>query len=436
MADNIPELVTELVAITQSFTTDNSPSKKILDNINLKFHKGEIVAILGKSGSGKSTLLRIIAGLIKPLLGQVIMPSHDAAQDRCPISMIFQTFALFPWLTVLENVELGLENLNLSTYKRRKRALDAIDMIGLDGFESAYPKELSGGMKQRVGFARALVVRPQILLMDEAFSALDILTANTLKKDFLKLWENAQTQMQSVILVTHSIEEAVTMADRVLILSANPGRIVSDFPILLARPRDAQSNDFAAVVDKIYSHMVFAYERPVLVVSNKYKNIDQKINLTSVTQLIGSIEALASVPYKGNAPLSDLLQVFCMNNMGEILHIVHALQILNFATVTSESIKLNKGGKLFAVSSLEERKKIFKQHLLDNIPIASYICEALHKKSGHKIPLARFKSYLSEKLPSEDTMATLHTIIGLGRYAEIFSYDDNKKIFSLDNPTA
>ncbi|KAJ6644956.1 putative ABC transporter ATP-binding protein [Pseudolycoriella hygida] len=331
------ESLLELISITQDFSKDDCSKKKILDNINLTLKAGEIVAILGKSGSGKSTLLRIIAGLMKPLKGQVIMHNSGTVQGNCNISMIFQTFALFPWLTVLENVELGLESLNLSNQKRRKRALNAIDMIGLDGFESAYPKELSGGMKQRVGFARALVLRPEILLMDEPFSALDILTANTLKKDFLSLWDKGETQMQSVVLVTHSIEEAVTMADKVLILSANPGRIVSEITISLERPRDVHSVEFAAIVDKIYSHMVSAYEKPAMVISNQYRNIDQKINLNSVTKLIGSIEALASLPYKGNASLSDLLEVFHINNMNEIFHIVNALQILDFAIVTSES---------------------------------------------------------------------------------------------------
>lgn len=369
MADSL----LELVSISHVITKEDSSKKKILDNINLTLKAGEIVAILGKSGSGKSTLLRIIAGFILPVQGQVIRYNQRSIEENCNISMIFQAFALFPWLTVLENVELGLESLNLSSYERRKRALDAIDMIGLDGFESAYPKELSGGMKQRVGFARALVLRPEILLMDEAFSALDILTANNLKKDFLNLWERGETQMQSVVLITHSIEEAVTMADRVLILSANPGRIVSEIPIALARPRDIHSMEFGLIVDKIYSHMVSAYEKPTTVVSRKDKNLDQKINLTSVTKLIGSIEALASLPYQGNAPLSDLLEVFHIHNMTEILQIVNALQILDFATVTSENVKLNQAGKLFASGNLEERKNIFKQHLLDNIAIASYI---------------------------------------------------------------
>ncbi|WP_341764173.1 nitrate/sulfonate/bicarbonate ABC transporter ATP-binding protein [Candidatus Tisiphia endosymbiont of Beris chalybata] len=432
MADSL----LELVSISHVITKEDSSKKKILDNINLTLKAGEIVAILGKSGSGKSTLLRIIAGFILPVQGQVIRYNQRSIEENCNISMIFQAFALFPWLTVLENVELGLESLNLSSYERRKRALDAIDMIGLDGFESAYPKELSGGMKQRVGFARALVLRPEILLMDEAFSALDILTANNLKKDFLNLWERGETQMQSVVLITHSIEEAVTMADRVLILSANPGRIVSEIPIALARPRDIHSMEFGLIVDKIYSHMVSAYEKPTTVVSRKDKNLDQKINLTSVTKLIGSIEALASLPYQGNAPLSDLLEVFHIHNMSEILQIVNALQILDFATVTSENVKLNQAGKLFASGNLEERKNIFKQHLLDNIAIASYIYTTLHQKPDHKASFAHFKSYLTDKLANEDAITTLKSVIGWGRYAEIFSYDDNKKIFSLDNPTA
>ncbi|UCM92147.1 MULTISPECIES: ABC transporter ATP-binding protein [unclassified Candidatus Tisiphia] len=429
----------ELISITQSFTKDDHSTQKILDNVTLKLKPNEIVAILGKSGSGKSTLLRIIAGFTKPVKGKVILNKKPAFRDRCDISMIFQTFALFPWLTVFENVELGLKSFNISEYERRKRALEAIDMIGLDGFESAYPKELSGGMKQRVGFARALVLRPEILLMDEAFSALDVLTANTLKNDFLDLWSSGKTQMQSVVLVTHSIEEAVTMADKVLILSSNPGRIVSELAITLPRLRDVQSMEFRTMVDKIYALMVSAYEKPPLPVSNKQKaivgNIDQKIHL-SVNELIGSIEALSASPYKGSANLSELSKIFHINNMGEILHIVGALQILNFANVTSESIKLNKHGKLFFTSSLEDRKKMLAQHLLDNIPLASYICEILHQRLDHKAPLSRFKTQLEDTLSSEDATITLKSIIGLGRYAEIFSYDDNKKVFSLDNPTA
>lgn len=433
----------ELVSVTQSFTKDHDIARKILDKVSLTLKSGEIVAILGKSGSGKSTLLRIIAGLISPVKGRVKLSHQEDSKDHLSIGMIFQTFALFPWLTVLENVELGLENLGISKYERHKRALEAIDLIGLDGFESAYPRELSGGMKQRVGFARALVLRPEILLMDEPFSALDVLTANTLKNDFLNLWINGKTQMKSVVLVTHSIEEAITMADKVLILASNPGHIISEVPITLLRPRDIRSVEFHSLVDKIYSLMVSAYDKTSLtteVESGEHKkvisNIDQKIHLIQVNELIGSIEALFAVPYKGTASLSDLPGIFHINNMGEILHIVGALQILDFATVTKGLIKLNKEGRIFASSSLDERKKILAKHLLGNISLVSYILEVLHQRSDHRAPLSRFRAQLKDHLSHEDANMTLKSVIAWGRYAEIFSYDDNKKILSLDNPTA
>ena len=217
----------ELLSVTQSFAKDDSQNQKILDQINFNVKDGEILAIVGKSGCGKSTLLRIIAKLINPSRGKVNF-NYEANDKTFDISMIFQSFALFPWLTVLENVELGLEAMNIPAAERRKKALEAIDLIGLDGFESAMPRELSGGMKQRVGFARALVVNPKVILMDEPFSALDILTSNSLKNDFLDLWVAKKTGLKAVIIVTHSIEEAVMMADRVLILASNPGRVVSE----------------------------------------------------------------------------------------------------------------------------------------------------------------------------------------------------------------
>lgn len=433
----------ELVSVTQSFTRDDDSKTTILDKINLTLKSGEIVAIVGKSGSGKSTLLRIIAGLASPVKGKVKVLHQKGVKDHLNISMIFQTFALFPWLTVLENVELGLESMDISKYECRKRALEAIDLIGLDGFESAYPRELSGGMKQRVGFARSLVLRPDILLMDEAFSALDILTANTLKNDFLNLWTNGKTEMKSVVLVTHSIEEAITMADRVLIFSSNPGRIISELPITLPRPRDIQSIEFHVLVDRVYSLMVSACEKTPLVSdaeSTTHKkaasNIDQKIHLIQINDLIGSIEALFANPYKGIVDLSELPKIFHTNNTGEILRIIGALQILNFATVVNSRIKLSKDGKIFAESSLENRKKILAKHLLDNISLASYILEVLHQRADHRAPLSRFRAELKDHLSHEDANMTLKSVIAWGRYAEIFSYDDNKKVFSLDNPTA
>ncbi len=234
---------------------------KVLDDVSLSLKEGEIVGLLGKSGSGKSTLLRIIAGLITPSEGAVSFNGQPMSQEALGIAMVFQTFALFPWLTVLQNVELGLEAQGTPEKEMRKRSLAAIDLIGLDGYESAYPRELSGGMKQRVGFARALVVNPAILLMDEPFSALDVLTAETLKTDFLDLWVERKIPLKSVLLVTHNIEEAVLMSDRILIFAANPGHIAAEIKVDLHHPRDRQSAAFSAMVEQIYTLMTSGMQR-------------------------------------------------------------------------------------------------------------------------------------------------------------------------------
>src|ERR1700730_13271857 len=239
----------------KSFRKPDGDELVVLENVNLTLRPGEIVGLLGGSGSGKSTLLRAIAGLDDPSAGVVNYHGHPVTGPAAGIAMVFQSFALFPWLTVLENVQLGLEALGMPEPEIRRRALQAIDLIGLDGFESAYPRELSGGMRQRVGFARALVVHPNILLMDEPFSALDVLTAETLRNDFLDLWSAGQLPIQGVLLVTHNIEEGVLMCDRLLLLCAQPGRIVSEIPIDLPKPRDTIDPRFRAIIDRVYVEM-------------------------------------------------------------------------------------------------------------------------------------------------------------------------------------
>jgi NitT/TauT family transport system ATP-binding protein len=229
--------------------------RAVLEDIDFTLKSGEIVGCLGKSGSGKSTFLRILAGLIPATGGGVTYKGESVTGPLQGVGMVFQSFALFPWLTVLGNVELGLEAQRLPAPERRKRALAAIDLIGLDGFESAYPKELSGGMRQRVGFARALVINPEVLLLDEPFSALDVLTAETLRGDLTDLWAEKRIPTKSILFVSHNIEEAVEMADRIIIFTSNPGRIQVEIPVTLPRPRDWNSPEFRKIVDEVYGHL-------------------------------------------------------------------------------------------------------------------------------------------------------------------------------------
>jgi NitT/TauT family transport system ATP-binding protein len=424
-----------VLSVTQSFVKPDGQTQKILDQINFNIKEGEILAILGKSGCGKSTLLRIIAELIKPTRGKVKF--HQEANDKTfGISMIFQSFALFPWLTVLENVELGLEAMDVPASERRKKALEAIDLIGLDGFESAMPRELSGGMKQRVGFARALVVGPKVILMDEPFSALDILTSDTLKNDFLDLWVAKKTGLKAVVIVTHSIEEAVMMADRVLILASNPGRVVSELKITLDRPRHSQDAAFHALVDQIYGKMSEAGKQVFEDKAKKTKEdeITSHLIYTSPNQLAAITGALVMPPYNGSGNLAELVKMLHIKTF-DVIHISEALSILKFATVDDGNIKLTKSGKQFAAAELEERKRIFAEHLLKNVPLASYILKVLNERPDNKAPKLRFHTHLEDHLSYSQATAALNSIIVAGRYAELFSYDDNKQLFSLDNPT-
>ncbi len=436
------EYLLELDSVYKSFAKPDGGEQKILDNISIRLKDGEILAILGRSGSGKSTILRIITGLIAPTSGTVKLPvlenNKEALIKNFGISMVFQSFALFPWLTVLENVELGLEAMNVPSKERRNRALKSIDLIGLDGFESAYPRELSGGMRQRVGFARALVVNPQILLMDEPFSALDILTSDTLKNDLIDLWTAKKTPLRGIIIVTHSIEEAVSMANRVIVLGSNPGHIMAELAIDLPRPRNPQDPAFHALVEKIYSEMAAAQQKTNsqhagIITNSLDATIAHKLPSASLSKLIALTAELAA---KSNdaADLAHLAKSLHLYT-GEILGLAEALSILKFAYINDGNIVLSEIGRKFATGDLNERKQIFAKHLLANIPLAGYIVKVLNERPGNKAPYIRFFSYLEDYLSPDDASSTIKTVISWGRYGEIFSYDDNKKVFSLDNPS-
>ena len=420
--------------ITQTFPRGDGRELKVIDDVSLTLKEGEIVGLLGKSGSGKSTLLRIIAGLIQPSAGTVAFNGQPMSQEALGIAMVFQTFALFPWLTVLENVELGLEALGVPEKEMRRRALEAIDLIGLDGYESAYPRELSGGMKQRVGFARALVVNPSILLMDEPFSALDVLTAETLKTDFLDLWTEHKMPLKSVLLVTHNIEEAVLMSDRILIFASNPGHIAAEIKVDLRYPRDRQSAAFTAMVEQIYTLMTSGMPARNVTAAQALTMYD-KLPRVSPNQLSGLMEELAAAPYNGRADLPALDQALGVGTE-EVLHLVEALSLLKLAEVAGGDIQLTPLGKMFADADTQKRKMIFAEHLIQNIPLAAFIYRVLQSRPGHQAPRTRFLTQLEDNMTELDAEEALSAVTSWGRYAELFAYDDNTETYSLENPSA
>lgn len=407
----------------------------VLDKVNFNIAPGEIVGLLGRSGSGKSTLLRIIAGLVSPTSGQVRFQNKPIKGPPKDISVVFQSFALFPWLTVLENVELGLAAIGIDKEERRKRALFAIDLIGLDGFESAYTSEISGGMLQRVGFARALVVYPSLLLMDEPFSALDVLTAENLRTDIIDLWIERRLPIKSILMVTHNIEEAVLMCDRVLIFSANPGRIAEEVIVPILHPRNRLSPEFRQIVDKIYSLMTKKEEIKIDSFGNSASvGVGIFLRHVSTNLLSGLIEAIMAPPYDGKADLPELASGRLQLEADELFHIGESLQLLRFVHLSEGDITLTESGKKFANLGTDSRKKLFAKHLLKYVPLVSLIRRVLDERGSHSAPAARFRNELEDYMSEEYATETINTVVSWGRYAELFSYDDQTELFSFDNP--
>jgi NitT/TauT family transport system ATP-binding protein len=425
------ETLLDVRDVRRSFPRPGGGELLVLDGVELNLKQGEIVGLLGRSGSGKSTLLRLIAGLAQPQGGSLSYMGHRIDGPANGIAMVFQSFALFPWLTVLENVQLGLEAMNIPTPEIRKRALDAIDLIGLDGYESAYPRELSGGMRQRVGFARALVVHPNILLMDEPFSALDVLTAENLRTDLVELWSLGQLPIKGMILVTHNIEEAVLMCDRVLLFSTNPGRIAGEIKIDIPRPRDRSDPRFEAYVDRIYTEMT-ARQRTARAAGGT--GLDTLLTHVSPNLVSGLIEAVAAAPYGGKADLPDIASDLQME-IDELFPVAEALQILKLGDLEGGDLKLSHMGKRFADAELNERKEIFYRALMNNVPLAAHIRRVLDERTSHTAPRRRFVDELEDHMTEDAAEETLKTIVSWGRFSELFAYDDEAEIFSLENPT-
>jgi len=400
----------------------------VLDGVNLSLREGEIVGLLGRSGSGKSTLLRIISGLIEPTAGSVTWMGKPLEGPAEGVAMVFQTFALFPWLTVLQNVEAGLEAQGVGPKERRERALAAIDLIGLDGFENAYPRELSGGMRQRVGFARALVVDPTLLLMDEPFSALDVLTAETLRTDLLDLWTQGKLPIKSVLIVTHNIEEAVFMCDRILVLSSNPGRVIAEIRVPFRHPRNRLDPAFRKLVDDIYARMT---ARGMDESARRGKlEFGSRLPKVSTNLMAGLIETLAAPPYHGRADMPEIARSLHLE-VDDLFPIAEALQNLGFADVREGDVFLTPSARVFAEFGTQERKTMFAEHLLKQVPLAARIRTVLNERPGHRAPRVRFEQELEDFLTDGAAEESLDVVIDWGRYAEIFSYNDQTEIFSL-----
>ncbi|MGA9268817.1 MAG: nitrate/sulfonate/bicarbonate ABC transporter ATP-binding protein [Rhodomicrobium sp.] len=407
----------------------------VLDHVNLNLYNNEIIALLGRSGSGKSTLLRIISGLLTPSEGKVIIDGSPVAGPADGVAMVFQTFALFPWLTVLENVELGLEAQGIPQEERRKRALKAIDLIGLDGFETAYPKELSGGMRQRVGLARGLVVNPKVLLMDEPFSALDVLTAETLRTDLLDLWCEGRMPIRSILLVTHNLEEAVLMSDRILVLASNPGRIISEIKVNLPQPRNRVDPAFRALVDDIYARMTRkSTAAPAREGIFPGTGISMSLPEVSTNTLAGLLETAAEPPFNGKADL-PLLAERAQMDVDELFHAAETLQLLRFAELAEGDLKLTDAGRRFVDAGVDERKAQFAQHLVAFVPLVAHMKHILDERPSHRAPIIRFKDELEDAMPEEEAERTLHTVINWARYAELLAFDGESGMVSLDIPS-
>jgi NitT/TauT family transport system ATP-binding protein len=416
--------------VSMAFAKRDGKPLIVLDRIDMSIRAGEILGLLGRSGSGKSTLLRIAAGLIRPTSGEAIYRGKPLTEPAEGIAVVFQTFALFPWLTVLENVESGLDALGLPRDEARRRAQDAIDRIGLDGFQSAYPRELSGGMRQRVGFARAMATRPDLLLMDEPFSALDVLTAETLRTDFLDLWVERQLPTKSVLMVTHNIEEAVLMCDRLLILSSNPARIAAEIPITMPRPRNRIEEEFGNIVDNVYSVLTARTVASLDALKQPHEGLAQPLPPASVSRMSGLVEILEAPPYAGQAELDTLASSLALK-INDLFPIAEGLHILEFAELIDGAIKLTAAGHVFARSNTDERKRLFKEHLLRFVPLTAHICRVLHERRGRGAPRARFNVELEDHLTHREAEKTLRAATAWGRYAELFNYDDKTRTFSV-----
>ncbi|MDB5953455.1 nitrate/sulfonate/bicarbonate ABC transporter ATP-binding protein [Ramlibacter sp.] len=424
------QFLLDLKGVSKSFRTADGAPRLVLEGVNFTLMEGEIVALLGKSGSGKSTLLRIMAGLLAADAGSVTYRGRAITAPVAGVSMVFQSFALFPWLTVQQNVELGLEAQGIASHERQERADSMLELMNLGGFGGALPRELSGGMRQRVGIARALVTNPDVLLMDEAFSALDVLTGETLRSDILELWDSGSIPTKGMLVVSHNIEEAVMMADRIIILASDPGRIRSEYLIEVARPRNADSAQVRGLIDEVYGLMTMRPVSAAATLAAASAHVHYRLPDTDVSRIEAVLHLLAAPPFNGRADLPKLADEAELPDE-ELFPTYEALGLLGLAQVEKGDISLTPLGQRFAEAGQTLRQEIFGQQLLTHVPLAARIRKDLEAEPSGTLKEEPFIALLEEALEADEAARTMEIAIEWGRYGEVFEYDFNAGVLKL-----
>jgi len=417
--------------IAKTFPLPAGGEQTVLEKVDLRIAPGEVVALLGRSGSGKSTLLRILAGLIEPSHGRVMMNGRELHGPNAGVAMVFQSFALLPWLTVQENAELGLFARGVDREECSKEAMQALSMVGLEGFEGAYPRELSGGMRQRVGFARAFVMKPDVLMMDEPFSALDVLTAQNLRGEISALWERGKFPAKSILVVTHNIEEAVLLADRVVVLGANPGSVRGEVRVDIPQPRRTKNPRFVSLVDYIYTVMT----NPSAPMTG----------VPAAAQIGSSTERFPMLPHTRAGGISGLLEI--INDRGgredlpklaeslrlevdDLLPAIDAAALLGFAEVSQGDVTILPAGREFATANVHRSHEIFQEQLLKRVPFMSTVVGAIDQKADGRIPKDFLMDILDEHFSESEAERQFQTMVDWGRYAQLFEYDaDDERLY-------
>lgn len=420
----------KLRGVTQRYDTGRKEFVAVRD-VNLTVYEGEFVCLLGPSGCGKSTLLRIVTGLQRPSEGKVLYREAPVAGVNPHATIVFQTFALFPWLTVQQNVEVALKARGAGPNERATRALELIDRVGLDGFETAYPRELSGGMRQKVGFARAMAVEPELLCLDEPFSALDVLSAESLRGELLELWVSGGIPTKAILMVTHNIEEAVFMSDRIVVMDKDPGRVVSDVIVDLPHPRQQKSPEFAAIVDQVYATLAGQTQPEHVEVGTAPGEPGRTRALPDIEidDLAGMLERLLEAPNR-KADIFRLAEEL-PGDSDCLLRLTEAAELLGFATLAQGDITLTPLGETFAEARILARKEIFATRIR-RLPLFQWLLRMLDAADKHRLERDVAFAALLLDFPPDEARRQLDQVIEWGRYSEILGYDDDSEMVFLE----